>query len=347
MARPIIRVLYIDDDLPLVRLVQKVLGRNGFAVEHALSLHEAITRIGDGEVDVVALDHYLESGTGLDILAGLTVLEKAPPVIYVTGTSEMSVAVAALRTGAADFVPKTVGDDFLVLLGSALEKALEKAKLKAEKDAANEEIRVARDRAELLLAEVHHRVANSLQLVVSLVGLQANAITDKAAKDALAETQARIHAIASVHKRLFSSVDVRAVALSDYLGSLLDQLEASMRSEGLGASLSHNLEPLTLGPDASVGLGIVLTEWVTNAFKYAYPGRSGEVRVSLRRLGDGQGELLVEDDGVGRAHAAPARGTGLGSRIVKAMASTMGAEISYGNRLPGTAARLIFPLGLH
>jgi two-component sensor histidine kinase len=347
MRKPTIRVLYIDDDLPLVRLVQKVLGRKGFSVEHALGLDDAMTRIAGGHVDVVALDHYLESGTGLDILARLTALEKAPPVVYVTGTSEMNVAVAALRTGAADFFPKTVGDDFLVLLGSALEKAVEKARLKAEKDAANEEVRVARDRAELLLAEVNHRVANSLQLVVSLVGLQANAITDQVAKDALAETQARIHAIASVHKRLYSSVDVRAVILSDYLGSLLGQLEASMHSEGHGASLTHDIEPLVLGPDASIGLGIVLTEWVTNAFKYAYPGRSGAVRVRLRRLDERHGELRVEDDGVGRGDAASARGTGLGSRIVRAMASTIGAEIGYADRLPGTTARLIFPLAAH
>ena len=114
----------------------------------------------------------------------------------------MNVAVAALKTGATDFVPKTVGDDFLVLLRSALEQAVEKGRLKSEKEAADEEVRVARDRAELLLAEVNHRVANSLALVASLVRLQANSITDPVAREALGETQARIYAVAAVHKRL-------------------------------------------------------------------------------------------------------------------------------------------------
>jgi two-component sensor histidine kinase len=202
----------------------------------------------------------------------------------------------------------------------------------------------ARDRAEVLLAEVNHRVANSLSLVASLVKLQTNAVTDRAAKDALAETQARIYAISLVHKRLYSSGDVRFVALDEYLASLLDHLETSMRNEGLGATLRYDLDALKLPTDASVNLGVVVTEWVTNAFKYAYPDRRGEVRVRLKQISTDRVELVVEDDGVGRKDGAAAKGTGLGTRIVNAMALTMGAQIEYLGRQPGSAARLMFPL---
>jgi len=200
----------------------------------------------------------------------------------------------------------------------------------------------ARDRAEVLLAEVNHRVANSLTLVASLVKLQSNAVKDQAAKDALTETQARIFAIASVHKRLYTSGDVRVVPLDEYLSSLLDQLATSMRNEGLGASLRYDLDPVKLATDASVNLGIVVTELVTNAFKYAYPNRPGEVRVLLKQSGD-TGELVVEDDGVGRGDGV-VQGTGLGTRIVRAMATTMGADVQSVPRQPGTAVRLTFPL---
>lgn len=202
----------------------------------------------------------------------------------------------------------------------------------------------ARDRAELLLAEVNHRVANSLSMVASLVRLQTKAVTDQSAKTALSETEARIHAISSVHQRLYTSGDVRSVALDEYLASVLDHLAKSLREEGSGASLSYQLEPLNLQTDASINLGVVATELVTNAFKYAYPNRPGEVRVSLRSLPDQRVELVVEDDGVGRNGKGSIKGTGLGTRIVNAMAGTMKAEIEYVERRPGTTARLVFPL---
>ncbi len=200
------------------------------------------------------------------------------------------------------------------------------------------------DRAETLLSEVNLRVSNSLALVSALVKMQSNAVGDQAARDALAETQARIMAVADVHKRLYSSGDVRMVALDEYLTSLLDQLGASLRDQGHGASLHYELEPVKLPTDASINLGVVVTEWVTNAFKYAYPGeRRGEVRVRLKQLGDEKVELAVEDDGVGRSESAAAKGTGIGTRIVNAMATTMGGEIQYQRREPGTLARLVFP----
>lgn len=201
----------------------------------------------------------------------------------------------------------------------------------------------ARERAEVLLSEVNHRVANSLALVSSLVSLQAKAISDPAAKNALAETQDRIFAVSLVHRRLYDAPDARVVNLDEYLAGLLDHLKSSLRSDGQNASLAYTLERIQLRTDKSVSLGVIVTEWVTNAFKYAYPAPAvGEIRVRLAPLSAGQAELTVEDDGIGRADDVPAKGTGLGSRIVTAMASNLGGEVRYDDRRPGTTARLIF-----
>ncbi|QPC89735.1 hypothetical protein GA829_03540 [Mesorhizobium sp. INR15] len=200
----------------------------------------------------------------------------------------------------------------------------------------------ARDRAEVLLSEVNHRVANSLALVSSLVNLQSKAVADRASKDALAETQDRIFAISLVHRRLYGSSDVRSVALDEYLTGLLDHLRTSLRSQIHGVSLSYEIDPIELETDTSINLGVVVTELVTNAFKYAYPDGVGEIRVRLAKLTDEQAELVVEDDGVGRAEGAPAKGTGVGGRIINAMCVSLGAKMEYRNLAPGTAAHLVF-----
>ena len=205
------------------------------------------------------------------------------------------------------------------------------------------DLAMARERAEVLLAEVNHRVANSLQLVGVLVRTQVRSVTDTAARDALLETQSRINAISLIHKCLYTSGDVTNVALNEYLGAMLSNFETVMKTEGHTAILKYDLEPISLRTDASVNLGVAVQELVTNAFKYAYPeDNPGEVRVRLKRLEDGKAELTVEDDGVGIAPNAKSAGTGVGSKIIRSMASALRTQVEYINRAPGTAARLVF-----
>lgn len=205
------------------------------------------------------------------------------------------------------------------------------------------DLAMARERAEVLLAEVNHRVANSLQLVGNLVRMQVGSATDKATREALLETQSRINAIALIHKSLYTSGDVTRVALNDYLGTMLGNLETAMKKDGHTAILRIFLEPISLRTDASVNLGVAVQELVTNAFKYAYPeDQPGEVRVRLKRIDDDRAELLVEDDGVGFSPDARPEGTGLGSKIVSTMASALRTRVEYIHRRPGTAARLVF-----
>lgn len=206
------------------------------------------------------------------------------------------------------------------------------------------ELLSARDRAEILLAEVNHRVANSLALVASMVGMQARTATSAETRDALSETQARIFAVALVHKKLYTSGDIHTVALDEFLASLIDQLKLSMESAGHSTSLIVDLDPVKMPTDKSVSLGVITAEWVTNAYKYAYPGRDGEIRVKLKQVDDGMAELVVEDDGVGIGVRPAATGTGLGSKLVAAMATTLGARIEYRERRVGTSASLRLPI---
>ncbi len=336
-------VLYIDDDPGLARLVEKAMQRRGYEFTHARNGEEGLERIRAGGVDVVALDHYLPTGTGLDVLAGMDGIEDRPEVVYVTGSAETAIAVAALKSGAGDFVPKTAAEDFMELLLSAIDHAIDHLRLNRAKARAEREVHEARERAETLLGEVNHRVANSLAMVSALVGLQANAVDDPEAKRALNETQARIQAIAGVHRHLYTSDDVRSVEISDYLNSLIGELENTVQAEGKMPSIRVEVTAFHLPTEKVASLGVIVTELVTNALKYAYSDREpGEVRVNMSHNSE-QVLLVVEDDGIGWNGSGKPQGTGLGSRIVRAMAHALDATVSYSDG-PGTRVLVTFPV---
>lgn len=343
MPHRTVRVLYIDDDPALARLVQKSLARRGnYKVEIAASGEEGLALLDEQPIDVVALDHYLPRGTGLDVLTELARRPGAPPVVYVTGSAEAAVAVHALKAGAYDYVTKTVGDEFLELLGNAIDQAIETARLRRDKASAEQEMREARERAELLLAEVNHRVANSLALVSALVRMQSSAVHDPQAKAALEETQARISAVAGIHRVLYTSSDVRSVSISDYLKGLVAELDTTLDSGGK-PFVRLDVEPMQVPTDKAVPIAVIVTELVTNAFKYAYPNRErGEVRVRLHRHEGDRARLSVEDDGIGWGGEGKPQGTGLGSRIVKALSQSLGSKVEYDTSHGGTAIRLDF-----
>ena len=342
MPHRTITVLYIDDDSAICRLVQRFLARRGYTVELTHDAASGLARIAEGGVDVVILDHELGPVLGLDVLGEIRQGEQPPAVVYVTASTELSVAVEALKAGAADYVVKTIGEDFEILLVAAVEQAVEKMRLTRAKEAAEREVREARDRAVVLLAEVNHRVANSLALVSSLVRMQAAAVQDPAAKAALAETQARITAIGNLHRSLYNSEDVHAVDLGAYLGSLVGELRHSMSSAGRTPEVRMDAQPAQVTTDRAISIGMIATELVTNAIKYAYPDGCGEVRVSLTDEGE-RCVLAVEDDGVGWSGTGPSQGSGLGSRIISAMAKGLGTQIAYEPRERGTRAVLAVP----
>ena len=340
-----VRVLYVDDDPGIGRLVQKTLRRRGYDVETALDARAALTRLDQGGIDAIGLDHSMPGGTGLDLLGELQKWPDPPPVVYVTASGDTRLAVAALKAGAVDYVPKDVAGDFLELLGAAIDGAIDQARLKREKEAAEREVREARDRAEMLLREVNHRVGNSLALVAAMVRLQETAVGDSAAVEALRETQARISAIAGIHRRLYTSDDVRFVDMCPYLDNLVGEIEKAMRDSGRPHRVKVACDPIPVPTDKAVSIGVVVTELVTNAFKYAYPeGKPGEIRVLMRRNGETQVRLSVEDDGVGWRGAGEARGTGLGSQIVTAMATNLKCSVDFDASHRGTRIVLDFAL---
>ena len=335
-------VLYIDDDPALARLVEKDLSRHGYRVEKASNGAEGLARIEAGGIDVVALDHNMPGETGLDLLPAILAFADPPPVVYVTGERESRIAVAALKAGAVDYVVKEAYEDFYPLLRAAIAGALEARALRRAREQAEAELRASRDRFQaladeraLLIHEMNHRVGNSLQLVASLLNMQASATDDPKVRTALGEATGRVMAIAQLHRRLHTTDDVRAIALDQYLASLMEDLARTFENGAAADRLSFSAEPIDVRADQAVSLGVIVTELVINALKYAYPDGPGPVRASCRIIPGGTIELSVEDDGVGLG-AGGGKGAGLGRRIIGALAAKLGASVEQDRSHAGT-----------
>ncbi len=334
------RILYIDDDDGLRRLVSRALQRRGYEVACAASGAAGVAMATSEVYDLVAVDHYMPGQDGLATLAELMTLPAPPPVIYVTGSEESRIAVAALKAGAIDYVVKSVGEDFFDLLARAIDQALVQVALLAEKERTEMKLRESNARLQTMLHEVNHRVANSLQLVSAFVHMQARDAPDEASRAALADTQRRIAAIAQVHRRLYTSDSVDSVDMAEYLGALLAELEETWSTPDSPRALTFSAEPVRLGTDKAVAVGVIVNELVSNACKYAYPAATaGAVRVDLRRDGDAF-VLRVEDDGCGMPVDGAVQGTGLGSKLIGAMAKTLRAAIELDPAHRGVRATL-------
>jgi two-component sensor histidine kinase len=347
------RILIVDDDEGFCRLVAKHLERSSFEAVCAHTANEGLRCALDGSVDAVVLDHILPEHDGLALLSAMQASKEAPPVVYLTGNQESRVAVAALKAGAADYVPKDLHGDFLLLLESAVSNAMSAAAIKRDKEKAEAEVRAARDQFKalaeeraLLLREVNHRVSNSLQLIASLLHFQGDMSGNADVKAALKEANGRVLAVARVHRSLYSSLDVKWISLAEYLANLIRDLEdVKAGASGEESIIAFSSDPIQAGPDTAVAVGIVTAELVLNALKHAYPNGCGPVRVSLRAVTPNV-ELAVEDDGVGGAgDAGQARRHGLGQRVMAGMAEKLSGSLRYEQPERGTRAVMTFPAG--
>jgi len=312
-------LLYIDDDAALARLVDRGLTRLGFKVIHAASGTHGLERLEQGGIDVVALDQYMPGLDGLETLERILAIPNAPPVVFVTASQDSAIAVTALKAGAADYLVKDAQGDFIPLLQVAVSGAAER---------------------EMLLREVNHRVGNSLQIIASLLHLQANSSTEDDVKAALTNAMGRVAAVAQVHRRLYTSHDLKSVLLNQYLDALLEDLRRSAEGNKM-SRLTVKAEPVEIDPDRAVAIGIIVNELVMNAVKYAYPDGAGPIHVDLRAQGD---DLLlsIADDGVGLNVKTDPRSTGMGQRIVTAMASKLDASVERDPAHAGTRIMLKF-----
>lgn len=195
------------------------------------------------------------------------------------------------------------------------------------------------EQQEFLIREVNHRVQNSLTLVSSFLGLQARQ-ADPASQAQLLEARRRVRAVSMVHSRLYRAEASSTVDLERYFVELIDDLGASVGADW-SAQLGHDLTPVSVEAGRAVTLGLILTELIINAQKYAYDGRPGPIHIRLSE--DGQNlRLAVEDAGKG-GHKV---GQGFGSMMIGSLVTQLNGQLDYRDGDPGLHAVLKAPISV-
>ena len=212
-----------------------------------------------------------------------------------------------------------------------------------ECDRVEQELRNSLQEKEVLLKEIHHRVKNNLQVISSLLNLQAGTIEDPDAVETLKESQSRIRSMAFVHESLYQSDNLSEVDLGRYIHVLTTHLFRTYKINTSLISLDIDAEDAGLSVDATIPCGLIINELISNSLKYAFPGgREGRIYVDLHSE-NGQLTLIAGDDGVGFAEDVDFRNTeSLGLQLVNTLVDQIDGTIEL-NGKEGTEFRITFP----
>ncbi|MFW5786587.1 MAG: sensor histidine kinase, partial [bacterium] len=252
---------------------------------------------------------------------------------------------------------RTPDGEKLLPLANVAAVALENARLAeemereiGERKSAEDRLRRSVEEKEVLAQEIHHRVKNNLAMVLSIINLQMGEHPGETdVNQSFEELQKRIRAIAAVHEQLHQSGNLSAIHLPTYLQEIVDGLSQSGSARALGVDIRADVADITVSPNESVPIGLLVTEAVTNALKHAFPeGRSGWITVMLRgrpaEHDARQAELIIEDTGVGLTGGeAEEASDSLGMLLLHSLAEQLRGTITVGGE-DGTRIQVLFPL---
>jgi two-component sensor histidine kinase len=206
------------------------------------------------------------------------------------------------------------------------------------------ELKAALREKEVLLKEIHHRVKNNLQVISSMLNLQAMHMPDGIGRSMFAESQGRVQSIALVHEALYRSKDLSSVNFVEYLHSLVNSVFHAQSGPGRHIEAKVEADDIRLAVAVAIPCGLIVNELVTNALKHAFPnGRAGTIKVELRRADGEQVELCVRDDGIGMTGGPKPAGVNgsLGLDLIYTFAEQLEAKIQVSTE-QGTEFRLTF-----
>lgn len=269
----------------------------------------------------------------LILLAGLGVVALGADVSVGRPLKQVARAVARWRAGGRfDAGPLPGAPREITDLAQSFADAVTALRVREQ------QLREAASQQELLMQEIHHRVKNNLQVVASLLNLQASRIRHPGARAEFHSARDRIRALATLHRHLYANGELHTINMRGFLGELCEQLLQAMGETAGGGRIALTIEApeVQISSDQAVPVALLVTEAVSNAVKYAFPGgRSGHIAVHMTVVRDEAGQevarLAIDDDGIGiragRADADADTGDGLGLRLIGGFARQLGSTL--------------------
>ncbi len=205
-----------------------------------------------------------------------------------------------------------------------------------------EQIKKSLKEKEVLLKEIHHRVKNNLQVIISLLNLQADKLKDEASVEAFKEANHRIYSMALVHEQLYQSEDFATIHIKEFIETMVEKLYHTY-SVMNRIDLDLKIANIGLGLTTAIPCGLILNELVSNALKHGFPGqKKGTIRISFRLLKNQTCKLTVEDDGIGVPNTLDIKDTkSLGMQLVNILTEQIDGKIIL-DRKQGTRFTLTF-----
>lgn len=286
-----------------------------FKVDPDHTVGELLYDLGDGHWDIPALRLLLET-----IIPQQTVMEGFEVELDFPNVGRRNMLLNARKV-----IYETSGSTTILLAfhDDTVRRAIEREK-EALQLISNDLLR----QKQTLLDEMQHRVANSLQIIASILMLKARAVTSEEARAHLKDAHQRVMSVASVQQHLHTVDGVDQIEVKTYLGKLCASLATSMVGEGQPIEVVVTADAGIIQSKDAVSVGLIVTELMINAIKYAFPAPRTDARISVSYEIQGEDwELVVSDNGEGRPDgAAAANSTGLGTAIVQALVKQLGAK---------------------
>jgi len=199
---------------------------------------------------------------------------------------------------------------------------------------------------EVLLKEIHHRVKNNLQIICSMLSLQAGTLRQEEAIQALQVSRERVRSMALIHEKLYQSKDLSRIDFPDYMRDLVGQLGRAYLSLGRTVEVRCDLREPVFSVEKAIPSGLIINELVSNALKHAFPGDGpGKVLVAMSQDKEGAFELSVSDNGVGfPGDLDPEKSDSLGLKLVAMLTKQLGGRLVLENGVgAGATFRIFFP----